>query len=78
MDGKSMPQDIKEIYEAIVQGKNHHLELRKTIYPSRVKKTSKDIEKILSLAIQTHLDKNPDLSFKKIEKPIKNTDQSYT
>lgn len=78
MEANGARQEILDIKDAVLQNKIHQLELVKTIYPSKVKKTSRDIEKIMGLAIQTHLDKNPDLKFKQIGKPIKNDDQSHT
>lgn len=52
--------------------------LDKVIYESQVPKTAKDIEAILKLAIKTHIDKHPGITFFKMAERIKNPDRSET
>ena len=68
----------QEVRNAGKTAKIYQLELVKTIYPSRVKKTSDMIKKIIALAIESHLDKNPELEFKKCFPPVRNDDKTLT
>ena len=55
-----------------------NLELKKTIYASRVGKTKERVIAILNLEIETHLRNNPDLKFEKVGEVEVNSDKSKT
>lgn len=56
----------------------NNLIVNKVIYAKRKGISAKEVDAILKLEIQTHLNNNPGIIFLRVEKPTENQDMSRT